>query len=128
MAGRCSIDNSTQQINKKDIWSFHTDSNPILKFTWSVELPLSSISTTWLCRSVPHRKCLYSQRCSNTLKWPQNLFPTKHSRILFLCGQKLFNYNCECVMWLLIAYTSSITFKMTTGSSSSVSLPVYNRQ
>jgi hypothetical protein len=132
MAGRCSINKSTQQVNKKDIWSFHTDSNPILKFTWSVELPFSSISATWLCWSVPHKnctpptppppkkkkphclQCLYSHSCSNTSKWPQKLFPTKHSRILFLCGQKLFNYNCKCFIWLLTAYTSSITFKMTT--------------
>lgn len=42
------------------------------------------------------------------------LFPPKHSRILFLYGQKLFYYNCACVIWLLTAYTYSITFKMTT--------------
>lgn len=57
MAGRCSIDNSTQQVNEKDIWSFPTDSNPILTFSCSVELPFSSTSTAWLCWSVPNRNC-----------------------------------------------------------------------
>ena len=97
MAGRCSIDNTTQQVNEKDIWSFPTDSNSTLTFSCSVELPFSSISTTWLCLSVPHRNC--SQPKNFTV---HSVHALKDVQILQNCHRNYFHLNtqefCSCMV------------------------------